>query len=128
MKRLVMLCLLGYGLFYIPVYSQDNSVGINTRSPNPNAVLELVSPESNQGLLIPKLTTEQREAMAITLTELEFGLIVYDGNLNQFFYWHSSGWKAGLGILSETQAGGDLEGTFPNVTIRNNVVDKNALD
>ena len=128
MKRIVLLCLIGYGLCYTPLLAQDNSVGINTRSPNANAVLELVSPGSNQGLLIPKLTTAQKEAMASNLSENELGLIVYDGDLNQFFYWHPSGWKAGLGILSETEAGGDLQGTFPNVTIRDNVVDKAALD
>ena len=128
MKRIVLLCLIGYGLCYIPLFAQDNSVGINTRTPNANAVLELVSPGSNQGLLIPNLTTAQREAMANSLGTTELGLIVYDGDLNRFYYWHPNGWKAGLGVLSETQAAGDLQGTFPNVTIRDNVVDKAALD
>ncbi|NQZ78370.1 MAG: hypothetical protein HRT61_20015, partial [Ekhidna sp.] len=47
------------------VYSQNYSAGINTETPNPNAVLHLVSPGSNQGILIPKLTTAQRNAMSV---------------------------------------------------------------
>ena len=42
-------------------HAQDNSVGINTRTPDPSAVLHLVSPDGNQGLLIPQLTTDERK-------------------------------------------------------------------
>ena len=45
------------------VQAQDNSVGINTNSPNSNAVLELVSPTSDQGFLVPGITSSQRDSM-----------------------------------------------------------------
>ena len=46
-------------------FAQDTSVGINTNSPNENAVLELVSPNSNQGFLVPRLTSAQRNSMSL---------------------------------------------------------------
>ena len=98
-------------------WAQTNSVGINTgRTPNSNAVLELVSPGGNQGFLVPKLSTSQREGMS--LSDSENGLMVYDSDLNQFFFWRSGSWKAGLGVFSETPAGGDLTGNYPNPTIK----------
>ena len=98
-------------------WAQTNSVGINTgRTPNSNAVLELVSPGGNQGFLVPKLSTSQRGGMS--LSDSENGLMVYDSDLNQFFFWRSGSWKAGLGVFSETPAGGDLTGNYPNPTIK----------
>ena len=41
----------------------QGAVGIGVTNPNKNAVLELVSPGKNQGLLVPKLTTAERTAL-----------------------------------------------------------------
>jgi len=77
-----------------PVFSQK-SVGINTLNPNPNAVLELVAPDGNQGLLLPKLTTVQRTDVSFmsSLSSSENGLIVYDTTLNSLFWWDGTSWK-----------------------------------
>ena len=109
-----------WGLSQITLFAQDNSVGINILTPNKNAVLDLVSPGQNQGLLVPRIATSNRIGMSLGTNDL--GLIVFDTDLNQFYHWHTSGWKAGLGVLSETIATGDLEGTFPNITIKEGVV------
>lgn len=72
-------------------YAQEYSVGINTNNPNPNAVLQLVSPNGNQGLLVPQLTTTQRTQMQ--LSAAENGLLVYDVSEGVFYYWHAASWN-----------------------------------
>ncbi len=77
----------------IAAYTQ-NSVGINTTNPNPHAVLDLVSPNNNQGLKIPSLTTAQRtDAVFVSsLSATDNGLIIFDSDLNSFYYWSGSDW------------------------------------
>ena len=60
--------------------SAQNSVGIGIKDPNPNAVLELVSPDHNQGLLVPRMTTAQRNAASFvgSLGATDKGLMVFD--------------------------------------------------
>ena len=73
-----LLLLLSFG-----VLAQQNSVGINVSNGqlNPNAVLELVSPNSNQGFLVPRLSTQGITALVGVLTDADNGLIVYDLSL-----------------------------------------------
>ncbi len=78
-------------LIVVEAFSQEFSAGINTESPNPNAVLHLVSPNGNQGLMLPKLTNGQRSAMA--LTQNDNGLLVYDADDNVMYYWLNTGWR-----------------------------------
>lgn len=77
------------------VAQAQNSVGIGVATPNKNAVLELISPNHNQGLLIPKLTTPQRTAAAFVnaLSAKENGLMVFDSDENKFYYWELNAWK-----------------------------------
>ncbi|MGI9542248.1 MAG: hypothetical protein ACR2MX_03255, partial [Cyclobacteriaceae bacterium] len=106
----------------------QNSVGIGTASPNQKAVLELVSPNGDQGFLLPRLTTTQRTATSFTstLSSAENGMIVYDSDLGQFFYWLDTQWVVGLGAFSD-QAGGDLQGSYPNPIIRTDAVDSDKI-
>ncbi|MEQ8811651.1 MAG: hypothetical protein RIE59_21450, partial [Imperialibacter sp.] len=57
------------------VSAQNFSAGVNTENPNPRAVLHLVSPNGDQGLLIPQLTTAQRTSMAGGLNAQSNGLL-----------------------------------------------------
>lgn len=72
------------------------SVGIGTTSPNPHAILHIVSPTNNQGLLIPGLTTAQRNNMSL-VSPNDNGLIVFDTGDGSFYYWNSNAWHHGLG-------------------------------
>ncbi|WP_420577128.1 beta strand repeat-containing protein [Ekhidna sp.] len=70
------------------------SVGIGTENPNSNAILELVAPTNEQGLLVPRMTTAQRTSSTFTsnLSSTENGLLVYDSNENKFFFWINNQW------------------------------------
>ena len=66
---------------------QDN-VGIGTNTPAPSAVLELQA--NNKGMLVPRLTTAQRTAIAAPANSL----LVYDTDVECFFYFKTStGWE-----------------------------------
>jgi hypothetical protein len=64
-------------------YAQNN-VGIGTTTPNANAILEMQS--TTQGVLVPRMTTIQRNAIAAPSE----GLLVYDIDVNCFFFYESS--------------------------------------
>lgn len=59
--------------------------GINQLSPHPSAALDIQS--TNQGLLIPRMTAEQRDAISSPAE----GLLLYQINNNPGFYWYKSG-------------------------------------
>jgi cytoskeletal protein CcmA (bactofilin family) len=64
------------------------SVGIGTNTPNTSAQLDIAS--TSKGLLIPRMTTAQRTAIASPAN----GLMVYDTNLNAFYFYNGSAWAA----------------------------------
>jgi len=99
------LVLIVSGLINLKGQTQDFSAGINIESPNPNAVLHLVSPNGNQGLLIPNLTTAQRTGMS--LTAADNGMLIFDGEQGIFYFWLNPNWISLL--VSETAQTLDLE-------------------
>ena len=63
--------------------------GIGTTSPDPSSVLEVVS--TSKGILIPRMTKNQRDAIAIPST----GLLIFQTNSTPGFYYYSgSAWVA----------------------------------
>ena len=126
-RRLPVIILVIFGLLLCETaLKAQNTVGIGTSSPNANAVLDLVSPGGNQGLLVPRISTTQRQGMASSLGASEAGLIVFDTDLNQFFHWDGTIWVVGLGAFSDI-AGGDLQGSYPNPTLRSDVVSSTTI-
>ena len=67
-------------------FAQTGSVGINNANPDASAVLDIVS--TQKGLLIPRVTTNQRTSIASPAN----GLLVYDTNTNSFWHYKSSLW------------------------------------
>jgi hypothetical protein len=97
--------LVGFLIFNVFLAKGQNSVGIGIVNPNKNAVLELVSPGNNQGLLVPKLTTGQRTAASFisSLSANENGLLVFDKDENKFYFWQANQWqplKTGLELTA----------------------------
>tara|TARA_R110000751_G_scaffold69407_3_gene140947 strand:+ start:1472 stop:1735 length:264 start_codon:yes stop_codon:yes gene_type:complete len=64
-----------------------SQVGIGTTSPDASALLELKS--ESQGLLTPRMTTAQRNAISNPAN----GLIVYDTDESALYYFKSSSWS-----------------------------------
>ncbi|MFN8309672.1 MAG: tail fiber domain-containing protein [Chitinophagales bacterium] len=92
-------------LLALPAAAQNN-IGIGTAAPDASALLDLTS--SQKGFLVPRVTTAQRNAIVSPAN----GLLVYDLNLNCFFYYNSSvpGWislcQSALGATGATGATG----------------------
>lgn len=66
----------------------NGSVGINTASPNASAVLDLTS--TTKGLLLPRMTTTQRNAIVSPVA----GLAIYNSTTNKLNFHNGSIWEA----------------------------------
>ena len=84
----------------ISVVAQDGgvSIGKGNSDADPSALLELVS--TNKGLLIPRLSSSEREGISSPAN----GLIVYDTTKSSIYYWDGAAWKpvSGKNITSGT--------------------------
>ncbi|WP_374441596.1 hypothetical protein [Epilithonimonas sp.] len=87
------------------LYCQTNngSVGINTSTPNPNTVLDIISGGNNKGILIPRLTESQRNAITINAAS-DDGLLIYNTTEDCYNYWSlaDSEWKSVCGQLGKS--------------------------
>ena len=101
-------------LLYLPlllitlqsVHSQDN-VGIGTPTPDSKAILDLTSKE--KGILIPRMTSSERLAIA-PIGPAQEGLLVYDQDLQKFYYWDGSQWVevgSGAGVDNDWTVNGN---------------------
>jgi hypothetical protein len=78
------LCFFPLVLLFHFTFSQ--SVGIGTSNPNSSAQLDVFS--TSKGLLAPRMTTIQKNAIATPAA----GLMVYDTNLSAFYFYNGSTW------------------------------------
>jgi len=74
-------------LFAFCVITAQAQVGIGTTTPNSSAVLDLSS--NSKGMLVPRMTTIQRIAIASPAK----GLMVFDNDSAYFFYYTGTVWK-----------------------------------
>ncbi len=72
--------------------AQNGGIAINNTgaAPNNNAMLDIQS--DSKGVLIPRLTTVARNTLGTALTLPDNGMMVYDKNMNLFFYWDGTQW------------------------------------
>lgn len=92
------------------VYSQ---VGINTTTPDPSAALDIFS--TDKGVLIPKLTQNEKDAIANPAV----GLLIFQiDNTSGFYYYTGTSWITfgGTGWNLQGQAGTDSTSNFIGTT------------
>lgn len=96
-----------FALVSLAVLAQPErkSVVIGSMTSKPNALLIVNPQNSDQGVLLPQLSTGQRLSLRPS-SPAEDGLIVFDKNLNAYFFWSNGAWmklraeKNGVGYYS----------------------------
>lgn len=69
------------------VSGANSNVGIGTTAPSSKAILDLTS--TTKGLLLPRMTTTQRDA----ITSPDAGLIIYNTTSNKLNFYNGSAWE-----------------------------------
>ncbi len=72
--------------------AQTGGVAINNTGANPNSNAMLDVESDDKGILIPRLTTVARNTLGTALALPDNGMMVYDKDLNLFFYWDGTQW------------------------------------
>lgn len=117
-KWLIVLLLL-FSISNLTLLSQTKNVGIGTTSPDGSALLDLDA--SDMGLLIPRMTEIQKNAISSPAT----GLIVYqtDGTAG-FYYYSGTAWVKLTTVTEAIQylplAGGTMSGA---IDMQNNIIE-----
>lgn len=88
------------------IYAQT---GINTSDVNPQAALHIEAPENNKGIIIPRLTEEQRDKISTSIAE--DGLTIYNIDEDCINYWSKleNEWKSVCGKLGKSEFTFDCE-------------------
>ncbi|WP_394774187.1 hypothetical protein [Flavobacterium sp.] len=79
--------------FFLLTLAGNAQIGIGTTTPNATSILDITS--TTKGMLTPRMTTVQRNAIATPAD----GLTVYDTDL-KVFYYYSTGTSAWVPIIS----------------------------
>lgn len=97
MKRALKITIILLVTIFYNNYSFSQSVSINDDGalPNANAILDVDISTNDAGILIPRLTTAQRNDLATNapLGASDEGLTVYDETLKVFVFWTGTQWK-----------------------------------
>src|SRR3989339_497225 len=84
-------------IFSVELFSQNVAVtDDDSYTANSSAILDVKS--NTKGLLIPRLTTVQREA----INPAAIGLLVFDTDKNSFYYYDGAEWLALPQVSSST--------------------------
>ncbi len=71
------------------IFPSTGSAGIGTTTPNASSILDMVS--TSKGILVPRMTKNQRDAIATPAP----GLLIYQTNSTPgFYYYTGTAWKA----------------------------------
>lgn len=75
-------------LLLLPAFARAQAVSINTdaSNPDPSAILDMKS--TDKGMLVPRMTTGQRIAIAAPAT----GLLVFDTKTGGFWFYNGTAW------------------------------------
>src|ERR1019366_2940810 len=96
------------------VADSSGDIGINNATPDASAKVDIVS--TTKGMLIPRMTTTQKNAISTPAT----GLLVFDTTLNAYSYYNGSAWTAiggGGGLAPASIVSTDFEASARFSTI-----------
>ena len=82
---------IGITFLSLQLIAQNQNVGIGTATPDSSAMLDIQS--MDKGVLVPRMTTAQREA----ISNVANGLLVYDTETNSFWFFQDSAWQELVG-------------------------------
>jgi hypothetical protein len=114
MKSIVLAC----AILSMTIANAQN-VGIGTSIPHASSLLELNS--TTKGLLAPRMSTTERNAIAAPAT----GLLVFDTSFHSFWYYNVDGWKEIAGNTydaSNTLLYGQQGGTILSANLTSNMI------
>ena len=94
MNAKTLLSLLALCLIFSFAQAQNN-VGVNTTTPHASAALDISS--TTQGMLVPRMTQTQRNAIATPATGL---MIFQTDNTAGFYYYSGTAWSAVAGSVA----------------------------
>lgn len=95
------------------LYGQGIAINDTGASPNPHALLDVDASTHDRGVLLPRMTTAERTAIA-GLGAAENGLTVYDSTTKSYWFWDGVQWVqmggggAGWGLTGNA---GTINGT-----------------
>ncbi|WP_128331845.1 hypothetical protein [Apibacter sp. HY039] len=113
MKKFILLCSIMFA------HLAPAQVGIGNDTPDQKSMLDIVSPNNDKGILIPRITEAQRDA--ISVENAQNGLMVYNTTEDCFNYWNliESVWssicgKAGKAVFTLDCSSVSVNGTYLN--------------
>jgi hypothetical protein len=87
MKKIYLLVTISFVLSLVSssqnIFPSSGAAGIGTTSPHPSSLLDIKS--TNKGLLIPRMTKAQRNAISSPAT----GLMIYQTDIDPTVYWYN---------------------------------------
>jgi hypothetical protein len=94
--------LIGTLFFHTNSYAQ--SLGLNNATPDASSILDATA--TNRGILLPRMTTANRTAIAAPAD----GLLVYDTDLDAFYYYDATAVGAWRALLASSKSTASLGG------------------
>ena len=86
---------------FMTILTTKAQVAINTTNSAPNNFSMLDVSGSQKGILIPRISTDDRTTMAGSMGITEEGLTVYDTDTKSFWFWDGAAWTAlGAGAIT----------------------------
>jgi len=85
MKKKILFIL--FAIIFLSQKSRSQNIGVNNPAPDASALWDMVS--TDKGVLIPRMTSAQRNGITSPAT----GLLVYDNTLNMFYYFNGTAWQ-----------------------------------
>ena len=119
MKNLITIAVLFAALFppFGGIEGGCQNVGINIANPDPSALLELTS--DSMGLLIPRMTTDQRNAIDVSVSPNS--VMIFNTTTKCFEFYYDGSWYELGCVCEDPAAAGTITGTTPVCQSQNGV-------